>query len=226
MRRSKVPVLPGQQLLIDKTDFDGPTGLVALEALEARARKCSLCEMAKDRRNVVFGKGPWDHPKVAIVGEAPGSQEDERGEPFVGRSGALLSKMLKAAGLDRSALFVTNAVLCRPPDNRTPTEGELQACRPFFEGQLRAVSPSVILALGRTAASRLTGSQEAMNYLRGKWHRWEGIPVRVSWHPAYILRRDGEDGGRSRWEAWDDLCAVLEYLGLPVPERTRHGGDE
>jgi len=225
VRRAKVPVLPGQQLLLARPDFDGPTGLVALEKLKAKATGCQLCALCESRTRVVFGVGPHDRPKLAIVGEGPGASEDDQGEPFVGRSGALLTRMLAAAGVRRADVFITNAVLCRPDGNRTPTAAELDACKPFLEGQLRAVNPKAILALGKTAAMRLTGSDESVHYMRGRWHKFGATPVRVSWHPAYILRRDAEDGGKARWEAWDDLCAVLEHLGLPVPEKTRPGAE-
>lgn len=221
MRRAKVPVLPGQGLLLSKADFEGPSGLVLLDKTRAQCVGCTKCPLHENRTQVVFGEGPWDSPPIAFVGEGPGYYEDVEGRPFVGRSGDLLNRVLDAIGLPRGKVFITNAVLCRPPDNRQPTEEELGACAEHLKAQLVAVKPGAVVALGKTAAHALLPEKESMRHMRGRWHTWNGFRVRVTWHPAYVLRKDREDGGESRWQMWDDLTSVLEVLGLPVPPRAR-----
>ncbi len=214
-----IPLHPDQLSLLSPTDLAGPTGLVRLEKLQAGARGCTRCELSKTRTRVVFGEGAWASPPIAFVGEAPGEQEDQEGRPFVGPSGELLDKLLAALHLPRSRVYILNTVCCRPPGNRVPFEEERLACASYLQGQLEAVQPRAIVALGKSAAYALLDSRENMRWLRGRWHSWrDKIPVRVTWHPAYVLRRDREDGGESRWQMWHDLTAVLERLDLPVPE--------
>lgn len=219
MGRKKTTVLEGQIQLLSDEALHGPKGLVALNVLRDSASSCTGCDLHETRNRVVFGEGPWDHPLIAFVGEAPGQQEDETGTPFVGRSGQLFDRMLDALGLDRKRLYVTNTVLCRPPNNAIPTEPQLLSCERYLYGQLTAIDPQIIVALGRTAAVKLTGQRQAMSWLRGRWHAWRGIKVRVTWHPSYILRNSPLDGGVSKREAWADMGEVLQALGMELPRR-------
>jgi DNA polymerase len=146
-----------------------------------------------------------------IVGEAPGEEEDLAGEPFVGKSGRLLDRILAALALSRSAaeparqVFIANTLKCRPPHNRNPAATELALCQPFLERQIELVQPRVIVALGRFAADLVLGSSEPVGQLRGRIHRWREIPVVVSYHPSYLLRQPQEKG-----RAWDDWCLAAE----------------
>lgn len=209
--------VPATQLpLLSAEVLRGPTGLVQLQKLRGDAATCTACDLHETRTNVVFGDGSA-HAKIALVGEGPGFYEDREGKPFVGKSGELLDRILAKLDLPRASLYITNAVLCRPPSNRTPTATEAATCRRFLVGQLLAVRPAAILCLGRTAAQTLLQTEESMRWLRGRWHGWEGLRVRVTWHPAYVLRQSGDEAVQSRWEMWDDFTAILEELGIPFP---------
>jgi DNA polymerase len=174
---------------------------------------CRKCPLHVERRRVVMGCGKPLSPVLALVGEAPGEAEDREGLPFVGKSGELLTQMLVAAGLDRAELFVVNTVACRPPKNRPPEEAELKACSELFKAQMEIVRPYHILALGLTAAAKLLKTKKALRDLRGNWHDWEDIPVRVTYHPAALLRDPAKKPA-----AWADLVAVLRKIERPVPD--------
>ena len=181
----------------------------SLGAAVAGCRACALCE---GRRNTVFGSG---HPRAhwMIVGEAPGEQEDQCGEPFVGPAGQLLDQMLAALGLGRAEgpaatqVFITNTLKCRPPANRNPSPEELALCQPFLERQIALVQPRIILAMGRFAALALLGGDAPLGRLRGQVHSGQGRPVVVSYHPAYLLRQPAEKG-----KAWEDLCLAASVI--------------
>ena len=184
----------------------------ALRAAVVACRACTLCD---GRRQTVFGTG---HPRAhcLVVGEAPGEQEDALGEPFVGESGQLLDRMLRALGLTREAaeppdparqVFIANTLKCRPPGNRNPTPQELAACQPYLERQIALVQPRVILAMGRFAVQALLGSSEPLGRLRGRLHAWRGVPLVVTYHPAYLLRQPAEKA-----RAWEDLCLAASCL--------------
>jgi DNA polymerase len=158
---------------------------------------------------VVFGSGKPSKPRIAFVGEAPGKNEDETGEPFIGKAGILLDSMISAMKLKRDDLYICNVVNCRPPENRTPYPDEVVACSPFLFGQLRAVEPECIVALGASAARALLRAKRSIKDMRGKWHDWEGIPLRVTFHPAFLLR----DPQKKR-EAWGDLQEVMAKLRI------------
>lgn len=184
-----------------------------LDALAAAVRSCQACGLCKTRRQAVPGIG-HSQAEWMIVGEGPGEQEDEQGEPFVGRSGQLLDEMLATLGLSRAPgprerqVFIANTVKCRPPGNRNPSAEELAACAPYLQRQLALVKPRVVLALGRFAAQSLLGSEAPVGSLRGKIHRLDdGTPVVVSYHPAYLLRQPLEKA-----RAWDDLCLAASRL--------------
>lgn len=186
----------------------------ALRDAVAACRACSLCDA---RRQTVFGVG---HARAhcMVVGEAPGEQEDAQGEPFVGAAGQLLDRMLAALGLGRAEatparqVFIANALKCRPPRNRNPSAAELAACQPFLERQVALVQPRVILAMGRFAVQQLLGTDAPIGRLRGQVHQWCGVPLVVTYHPAYLLRQPADKA-----RAWDDLCLAAELLARPPP---------
>lgn len=188
-----------------------------LRAAVVGCRACGLCEK---RTQTVFGVG---HPQAhwMIVGEAPGEQEDAQGEPFVGKAGQLLDRMLAAAGLTRQdgdpvhapdqaarQVYIANVLKCRPPGNRNPEPQEVLRCEPYLRRQIALVQPRLILAMGRFAVQSLLGSQEAIGRLRGRIHRLDGLPpVIVTYHPAYLLRNPVDKA-----KAWDDLCLAARAL--------------
>lgn len=184
--------------------------------LQAQVQACQACALCESRQQVVFGAG---HQKAhcLIVGEAPGAEEDARGEPFVGASGQLLDSMLAALGLSRAAdgpahqrVYIANTLKCRPPGNRNPQTQELQRCTPYLQQQLALLQPRVVLALGRFAAQVLLGSDLPLGKLRGQVHRSALAgerPVVVSYHPSYLLRSPGEKA-----KAWADWCLLAEQL--------------
>ena len=183
-----------------------------LRSAVAGCRACALCE---SRKNTVFGVG-HEHAHWMIVGEAPGENEDLQGEPFVGQSGKLLDNMLRAIGLARDAqtpeqaVFICNTVKCRPPRNRNPDAAEIARCAPFLERQIELVQPKLLLAMGRFAVQALLGSDEAIGKLRGRVHDRRGVPLIVTYHPAYLLRTLADKA-----RAWDDLCLAASVLELP-----------
>ena len=170
-------------------------------ALRAAVTACTACGLCKQRKQAVFGVGneaaPW-----LFVGEGPGADEDEQGEPFVGQAGKLLDSMFAALGLKRGReAYIANVVKCRPPGNRTPTPEESAACAPFLDRQIDLIAPKVIVALGKTAATRLLGAEPpSLGSLRGKVHDYRGRPVVVTYHPAYLLRNLPDKA-----KAWEDL---------------------
>ena len=173
---------------------------------------CTACKLCTGRKQTVFGVGN-ERAHWMIVGEAPGEQEDLKGEPFVGKSGQLLDNMLRAVGLTRGEapaeqqVYIANTVKCRPPGNRNPEPAELAQCEPFLIRQIALVQPRIILAMGRFAVQSLLRSTEPIGRLRGRVHQYQGVPLVVTYHPAYLLRNP-EDKSRS----WDDLCLAREAL--------------
>jgi uracil-DNA glycosylase family 4 len=198
-----------QVMLFSDDVIRGPVGEKEVQRLRERALECRLCRLSESRTNVVFGVGYSDQPPVAFVGEGPGANEDLEGVPFIGPAGKLLDQMLEAMNLQRHEVFITNCVLCRPPDNRKPHPHEVGACRELLLSQLRAVNPKCIVALGASAAQALLGTKKKISALMGEWYEWEGTPVRATFHPAYLLR----DPSQKR-KAWDDLQAVMLRLGI------------
>ena len=182
--------------------------VVALEEVRGRMGECTLCKLHKGRHNIVFGVGD-PRARLMFVGEAPGEDEDLKGEPFVGKAGQLLTKMIEAMGLRREDVYICNTVKCRPPNNRNPEPDELAACEPFLKGQLASVKPEVIVTLGKFAAQALLRDQTPITRLRGQWREYEGIPVMPTFHPAYLLRSPQE-----KVKVWEDLKDVMKKLGL------------
>lgn len=167
---------------------------------------CTRCELAKTRTNTVFGVGS-PNADWLIIGEAPGAEEDRRGEPFVGRAGTLLDEMLRAIGQSRDSVFIANILKCRPPDNRDPRPGEAAECRQYLERQIELVQPKIILAVGKIAAQNLLGSNETVGRMRGRPHDFGGIPMVVTYHPAYLLRSPSQKG-----KSWSDLCLATRLV--------------
>ena len=169
-------------------------------ALKAESASCTACGLCKQRKQAVFGVGPPTAPWL-FVGEGPGAEEDQEGEPFVGPSGKLLDAMLAAIGLQRGReVYIANVVKCRPPGNRTPTVDEAAACAPLLDRQIDLIQPKLIVALGKTAVMRLTGSDASMASMRGTLHEYRGIAMVATYHPSYLLRSLTE-----KLKAWEDM---------------------
>jgi DNA polymerase len=176
----------------------------ALREMVAACRACGLC---KQRKQAVFGVGALSGPWL-FVGEGPGADEDEQGEPFVGQAGRLLDNMLAAIGCERGRdTYIANVVKCRPPGNRTPSAEESAACAPFLDRQIELIAPRLIVALGKTAILRLLGTDASVASLRKRVHRYRGIPVVATYHPAYLLRSLPEKA-----KAWEDLLFARRTL--------------
>jgi DNA polymerase len=178
----------------------------SLEELARAAAACEACELARTRHHVVFGVGNPD-ADILFIGEAPGREEDLKGEPFVGRAGKLLDRMLAALELNRHEVYIMNVIKCRPPNNRDPLPEEVQACARWFEPQWDAVAPRVVCVLGRVAAQRVLNTDAPLAALRGRWHERRGTPVRVTYHPAFLLRSPAQKA-----RAWEDLRALRRRL--------------
>lgn len=178
-----------------------------LEALASDVAACTACGLCRTRTMVVPGVGDA-RADWMFVGEAPGAEEDERGEPFVGQAGRLLDNMLAALGLGRRrGVYIANVLKCRPPNNRTPEPAEVAACRPYLERQIELVAPKLVVALGRSAASTLLGVDASIASLRGRVHRLHGRPLVVTYHPAYLLRTLPDKA-----KAWEDLLFARRLL--------------
>ena len=171
---------------------------------------CSRCELAQSRTQTVFGVGDPDADWM-IIGEAPGAEEDRRGQPFVGRAGKMLDEMLRAIGQSRDSVFIANTLKCRPPNNRDPKPDEAAACRDYLDRQIALVQPKIILAVGKIAAQNLLGSDDPVGKMRGQLHRLDGIPLVVTYHPAYLLRSPSQ-----KRKSWSDLC-LASRLVLEIP---------
>jgi DNA polymerase len=171
-----------------------------MDGLQRETAGCKACGLCLQRKQAVLGVGPLNAPWL-LVGEGPGAEEDAQGEPFVGPAGKLLDAMLAATGLARGReVYIANVVKCRPPGNRTPTLDEAAACAPFLDRQIELIQPRLIIALGKTAVLRLTGSDAGMASLRGRLHDYRGITVVATYHPAYLLRNPPD-----KLKAWEDL---------------------
>ena len=196
----------------------------ALAALRARALACQKCEhLVRSRKNVVFGVGTAA-AEIMFVGEAPGADEDLQGEPFVGKAGQLLTKIIQTMGLSRETVYIANILKCRPDTpgqtsgNRKPTPSEMVTCSPYLIEQIQIIQPKVLVALGSTAVEGLMGKLEGITRLRGRWLEYQGVPLMPTYHPAYLLRNQALSEKR---KVWEDMLAVLERVGLPITEKQR-----
>lgn len=194
---------------------------VTLSALEEQSQTCTACRLCETRRAVVFGEGNLE-PKIMIVGEGPGADEDATGRPFVGKSGQLLDKILGAVNLARADIYIGNMVKCRPPANRAPEPDEVLACNRWLEPQLALLRPQVILTLGNTPTRYLLGLQAGITRTRGTWHRktfaWGTPLVMPMFHPAYLLRNDTKAVGGPKSLTWRDIKEVVAVLSGKEPE--------
>jgi uracil-DNA glycosylase family 4 len=177
-----------------------------LAEVETVAGGCTECRLAEGRRSVVFGSGNPD-ADLMFIGEGPGAEEDRQGLPFVGRAGELLTRIIGAIELTRDQVYIANIVKCRPPGNRDPKPDEVTACFPYLRQQIDLIRPKVIVALGRVAAQTLLGNDFPLNRLRGQWFRVEGVPTRVTYHPAALLRNPG-----LKRPTWEDMQKIRDRL--------------
>lgn len=196
-----------------------------LAVVRERVVTCTKCKhLACSRTQTVFGVGNPD-ADLMFIGEAPGADEDEQGEPFVGRAGQLLTRILKAMNFAREDVYIANILKCRPDmpagsfGNRPPTPTEMQTCRPYLVEQIDIIRPSVLVALGAVAVEGLLGTRAAMRELRGRWHTYNSIPLMITYHPAYLLRNQAPSEKR---KVWEDMLQVLERLEQPISERQRN----
>jgi uracil-DNA glycosylase len=187
----------------------------ALRLIREDIGDCTRCPLHRQgRKQIVFGVGN-PHADLMFIGEAPGADEDQQGEPFVGRAGQLLNNMIKAMGISREDVYIANIIKCRPPGNRTPEREECETCSPFLMRQIEAIAPKVIVALGAVAAKTLLAINAPMSELRGRWYDFRGTKLAVTYHPAFLLRDP-----RQKKEAWKDLQMVMKKLGLTAPTAT------
>jgi DNA polymerase len=214
-----VPIVPGNQQpeIADKA--------AAFVALRERVLACLKCpNLATSRKNVVFGVGNIDS-SVLFVGEAPGADEDDLGEPFVGKAGQLLTKIIQATGLSRADVYIANILKCRPDTpgqsagNRKPTSEEMATCIPYLHEQIDLIRPKVIVALGATAVEGLLGKTVGITKLRGHWQTYRGTPLMPTYHPAYLLRNQSMSEKR---RVWEDMLQVMEKLAMPISEKQRN----
>jgi len=186
----------------------------ALRLIREDLGDCTRCPLHKQgRKQIVFGVGN-PQAELMFIGEAPGADEDQQGEPFVGRAGQLLNNMIKAMGIRREDVYIANIIKCRPPGNRTPERDECETCSPFLMRQIAAIKPKAIVALGAVAAKTLLAINAPMSEFRGRWYDFRGTKLAVTYHPAFLLRDP-----RQKKETWKDLQMVMKELGLAAPAK-------
>src|SRR5207302_591194 len=220
--RSSQPV-PESKIDIVRTESANKAEKLA--AVQERVSVCTKCpNLASSRTQTVFGVGNPD-AEIMFVGEAPGADEDAQGEPFVGRAGQLLTKIIKAMGFAREEVYIANILKCRPDTpgskfgNRPPTPKEMQTCRPYLMEQIDIIQPKVLVALGAVAVEGLLGTRAPMRELRGRWNSFNGTPLMITYHPAYLLRNQSPSEKR---KVWEDMMLVLERLEKPISEKQRN----
>jgi len=216
--------LPGETIPSERPPLDPQAKAAAFAALRERALACVKCEhLASSRKTVVFGVGSIE-AQIMFIGEAPGADEDDQGEPFVGKAGQLLTKIIQAMGLQRADVYIGNILKCRPDTpgqsagNRKPTSDEMATCIPYLHEQIDLIRPKVIVALGGVAVEGLLGKTIGITKLRGTWKTYRGIPLMPTYHPAYLLRNQALSEKR---KVWEDMLAVMEKLGKPISEKQR-----
>ena len=207
-----------------QTDASATRKIDMLASVNARVSVCTKCpHLASSRTQTVFGVGNPD-ADIMFIGEAPGADEDAQGEPFVGRAGQLLTRIIETMGFGRGDVYIANILKCRPDmprgssGNRPPTPVEMQTCRPYLMEQLDIIQPKVLVALGAVAVEGLLGTRGAMRDLRGRWHSYNGTPLMITYHPAYLLRNQSPSEKR---KVWEDMMLVLERLERPITEKQR-----
>jgi uracil-DNA glycosylase family 4 len=218
--------LPGETVsAAPKPQLNAEAKSAAFAELRERVLVCVKCEhLASSRKNVVFGVGSID-AQLMFIGEAPGADEDEQAEPFVGKAGQLLTKIIVTMGLSREKVYIANILKCRPDTpgqsagNRKPTPEEMQTCIPYLHEQIDLIGPKVIVALGATAVEGLLGKTMGITKLRGTWKTYRGIPLMPTYHPAFLLRNQALSEKR---KVWEDMLQVMEKLEMPVSEKQKN----
>ena len=183
-----------------------------LQEISERVLTCTKCRLSENRKNAVPGEGNGD-ADLLFIGEGPGRQEDEQGRPFVGRAGNKLTEILKSVSLERSEVYITNVVKCRPPENRTPKSDEVQSCLPYLEAQIAEINPSIIVTLGNAATKTLLETEQGITSSRGQFYTWRGsIEVFPMFHPSYLLRNPSKEKGSPKHQTWKDIKKVKKAL--------------
>jgi uracil-DNA glycosylase len=203
---AKIPILPGTYS--------------SMAEISRHCNQCHRCGLGATRTHAVVGRGNPQAP-IMIIGEGPGQNEDETGKPFVGKAGQLLDKILESVKLTEADVFIGNIVKCRPPDNRTPTQEEMDACRPYLIEQIRMVDPKIILLAGASAVKGLIGDKRGITKIRGEWIEWEGKLCMPVFHPAYLLRNQSRDKGSPKWLMWQDIQTVRAKLQEIQPQEVQ-----
>lgn len=183
----------------------------SMEEIKVHCNQCHRCDLGATRTNAVVGRGSLSAP-ILIIGEGPGQNEDETGLPFVGKAGQLLDKILESVELTTDDVFISNIVKCRPPGNRTPTQTEMDACRPYLLEQIRMLDPKIILLTGASSVKGLTGDKRGITKIRGQWMEWDGRLCMPIFHPAYLLRNQSREKGSPKWLMWQDIQVVRAKL--------------
>ena len=219
MPRASAKVAPPDENLFQVTNLKPESKVTdpveALKIIREDLGDCTRCVLHKQgRKQIVFGVGN-PHAELMFIGEAPGADEDLKGEPFVGRAGQLLNNMIKAMGIQREDIYIANIIKCRPPGNRTPERDECDTCSPFLMRQIEVIKPKAIVALGAVAAKTLLAISAPMSEFRGHWYDFRGTKLAVTYHPAFLLRDP-----RQKKEAWKDLQMVMKELGWKVPTQS------
>jgi uracil-DNA glycosylase family 4 len=222
--QSPVSELPGEKRASSTPALTPEAKIAAFADLRQRALACVKCShLASSRKNVVFGVGDIN-AQLMFVGEAPGADEDIQGEPFVGKAGQLLTKIIETMGLRRDSVYIANILKCRPDTpgqasgNRKPTPEEMQTCIPFLHEQIDLIKPKVLVALGGTAVEGLLGKTVGIMKLRGNWQTYRGTPLMPTYHPAYVLRNQALIEKR---RVWEDMLMVMEKLEMPISDKQR-----
>jgi len=212
------------RIALARLQIVAPSKADLLVPVRERVRVCTKCpHLASSRTQTVFGVGNPD-AELMFIGEAPGVDEDKQGEPFVGRAGQLLTRIIETMGLARKEVYIANILKCRPDTspgsfgNRPPTPREMQTCRPYLVEQIDIIRPKVLVALGAVAVEGLLGTRGTMRELRGRWHSYNGTPLMITYHPAYLLRNQAPSEKR---KVWEDMLQVLERLEKPITEKQR-----
>jgi uracil-DNA glycosylase family 4 len=223
--RGKVVLRAQEETVSSLTSVTDPAKAAAFAELRQRVMACVKCaHLASSRKNVVFGVGSID-AQLMFVGEAPGADEDAQGEPFVGKAGQLLTKIIQTMGLQRDDVYIANILKCRPDTpgqsagNRKPTPEEMQTCIPYLHEQIDLIRPKVLVALGATAVEGLLGKTVGITKLRGTWHTYRGIPLMPTFHPSYLLHNQVLAEKR---RVWEDMLQAMEKLGMPISEKQRN----
>lgn len=191
---------------IPKGETSQANGGKSLEEIRKELGDCTRCRLCEGRKNIVFGVGN-PNAELMFIGEGPGADEDAQGEPFVGRAGQLLNKIIEAMGMKRSDIYIGNVVKCRPPENRAPLPDEVATCIPFLHQQIEAIQPKVIVCLGAVAYKSLMQTEQGISRVRGQWLEYKGIKLMPTYHPAYLLRNPD-----AKKPVWEDMKKVRDFL--------------